>query len=196
MPTTEKRSQWWTQSVECWQNQTYQWKRLLIGPDVAGVRQSIPDDERIEIVICPKTRSLGSKRNFLNRLTRTPLIAHWDDDDWSHPNRLADQIERLKASGRSVTGYRDMEFRGDSGRYHYTGAADYALGTSLLYQRDWWERNPFAGLQIGEDNDFVRRAWRAGQLVSADCNGHMIAHDHPGNTSARQYANKQWRRLA
>jgi len=195
MPTTAKRREWWPQAVECWKSQTYQWKRLLIGCEDADALANLPDGDGIEILACPRTTSLGGKRNWINRHARTPLIAHWDDDDWSHPNRLADQIETLKASGQSVTGYRDMEFVGPSGRYHYMGVADYVLGTSLLYWWAWWDVHQFENLTIDEDGQFVRAAARVGQLAIADCRGHMIARDHPGNTSGRDYKAKQWRKL-
>jgi len=195
MPTTAKRREWWPQAVECWKSQTYQQRLLLIGCEDADALRSLPSGDGIEVISCPRTKSLGAKRNWINRHTRTPLIAHWDDDDWSHPNRLTDQVERLAVSGLCVTGYRDMEFVGDSGRYLYTGAADYVLGTSLLYRRDWWESHQFGNLNVGEDNQFVQSAKFARQLAVAECRGHMIARDHAGNTSARMYSNKEWSRI-
>jgi hypothetical protein len=71
----------------------------------------------------------------------------------------------------------------------------YALGTSLCYRRDWWERNRFPSLQVGEDNHFVAAARDAGQLVAADAGELMYARIHPGNTSPKSATGDQWKRL-
>lgn len=72
----------------------------------------------------------------------------------------------------------------------YTGKADYALGTSLVYFREFWARHRFRGLQVGEDNDFVHRCRH--ELVTADAGDLMYATIHPTNTSPRQLAGKAW----
>lgn len=191
MPTTSKRSLWWPKTINYFRSQTYPHKRLLVGIDGISDITKFPGD--IEVVVCHPMNSLGAKRNFINERVQTPLIAHWDDDDWSAPGRLADQVGRL--GNKAVTGYRDMEFVGVNGRHYYTSTANYALGTSLLYRRDWWDAHQFDGLNVGEDNQFVKAAERAGQLVVADCRGLMVARDHPGNTSGRNYHTKQWKKL-
>ncbi len=38
------------------------------------------------------------------------IFIHWDDDDYSHPNRIAEQVALLQASGKECVGYRDMLF--------------------------------------------------------------------------------------
>ena len=161
----------------------------MILSDGADVRDLVPTDDRIRLIHLDEngSRLIGEKRNFGCERARGELIAHWDDDDYSAPLRLDDQVERLLSSGKSVTGYCSMRFcHGSSGRWWlYQGKASYALGTSLVYKRDWWLRNKFKAVQIGEDNSFIDQANAAGEFVSAPANGLMYATLHDGNTSPK-----------
>ncbi len=137
---------------------------------------------------------IGRMRNAGCEIARGEVIAHFDDDDYSAPGRLADQLRRLRTTGAAVTGYHSMRFTDGRRWWLYRGAAGYALGTSLVYRRDWWQLHPFQELRVGEDNAFVRAAGH--RLVSADAGELMFATNHSGNTSPRQLATKQWQEIA
>lgn len=90
-------------AVACFEAQTYKRKALLI-LDTGSVPSLPYSDQRCH-VNAPEFRgeTIGSLRNRANDLavsyvlsrhrdTDTALFAHWDDDDWSHPNRLAEQV--------------------------------------------------------------------------------------------------------
>lgn len=140
--------------------------------------------------------TIGQLRNIGAEAAAGAVIAHFDDDDYSSPGRLRDQIDRLVASGKAVTGYRSMRFTDGREWWLYKGDVEYALGTSLCYLRSWWQANPFPELQVGEDNGMVSRARAQGQMISADAGQLMWATVHPGNTSPRNMANhKQWLKL-
>ena len=158
------------------------------------VRDLVPDDARIRLIHLEGTISIGDKRNFGCERAAGHVIAHWDDDDHSAPGRLADQLERLVEKGKCVTGYHSMRFTDGERWWKYGGTSDYALGTSLVYRRDWWKAHPFLSKQIGEDNDFVARAWAAGELATVDARELMYATVHPGNTSAKNL-NSAWRAI-
>jgi hypothetical protein len=113
------------------------------------------------------------------------VICHWDDDDWSEPQRLADQVTRLVSSHVAVTGYHSMRFTDGVKWWQYSGTPNYALGTSLCYRRSWWESHPFELRNVGEDNQFVSVAAAAGQLKSVSAAAMMHATIHSGNTSPR-----------
>lgn len=135
----------------------------------------------------PKT-PIGTKRNWACEEARGEVIVHWDDDDWSAPGRITDQVNRLLASGKSVTGYNKLLFwhvgRREASRY-INDSAVYACGSSLCYRRDWWEKNRFAETSNGEDNDFVYKARDARQIVSVP-GGHMlVARTHSANSCPR-----------
>lgn len=195
MPTQANRTRFWQQAIDAWTAQTYPHRRLLIACEDAGALRRLPRADGIELLQCPDLRTLGQKRNWLNDRAVGDFIAHWDDDDWSDPRRLEDQIGRLQATGKAVTGYRVMEFHGATEKWLYSGTPQFVLGTSLCYRREWWHRNQFEMKHIGEDNSFVMQAAAARQLAVADGRGMMIARDHDANTSPRARHTKQWTKL-
>ena len=113
--------------------------------------------------------TIGALRNYANQYAKSrtgaDIFVHWDDDDWSHPNRIAEQVALLQQSGWDAVGYRDMLFWREPTRpalevdapptedysgasygaaWLYNGATpNYALGTSLCYWRRTWEQRPF-----------------------------------------------------
>ena len=108
---------------------------------------------------------------------------------------MADQIQRLEKSGKSVTGFHSLRFTDSDGHsWKYEGTQNYALGTSLLYRKAWWRMNRFSSVQVGEDNQFVAAASNQGELATADAGDLMYATIHPGNTSPRKMGSS-WKPL-
>lgn len=136
------------------------------------------------------TLSIGRLRNIANGYSSGSIIIHWDDDDWSHPTRIADQVALLQMSGADAVGYRDMLFwrtpQEEAWLYH-NDRQDYALGTSLCYWRETWERKkrfedaPKRPGATGEDTIFLRDL----KVVTVSCfdvQPPMIASIHGGNS--------------
>lgn len=155
----------------------------------------VPSDENIRLIHIEDPRTIGAKRNFGCAQAAGEVIAHWDDDDWYAPTRLADQVERLVTSEKAVTGYHTLIFDGPKGRWRYQGTPAFAVGTSLVYRKDFWQAHQFPAKQIGEDGDFVMEAARRQQIVTCDGGELIIASIHPGNTSPRQLQGNQWVKL-
>ena len=154
----------------------------------------MPDDPCIRLIHLAGSPEIGPKRNYGCERAAGKIVAHWDDDDYSAPGRLADQIQRLLESGKAVTGFHSMRFTDGARWWKYEGTRNYALGTSLCYRRAWWLAHPFPAVQVGEDNQFVGTAHAAGELVTADAGDLMYATNHPGNTSPRKMGDN-WRPL-
>jgi hypothetical protein len=153
---------------QSYQRQTYPHKELWI----------LDDDENM----------IARKRNRLCGIVGGEIVIHWDSDDWSSEGRMLDQVRRLQDTGRQVTGYHSLIFHvADSDRYvKYRGAKNYALGTSLCYRREWWQRHRFSEARaVGEDNEFVSEAAASGELVTVDGGEMMVALIHAGNTSKK-----------
>lgn len=123
-------------------------------------------------------RTIGNLRNIAVECSeKADIIAHMDDDDLSHPNRLAEQVALLTASGADCVGYHqavfwkepasveDWKARASAGEsqlgkaWIYTGQVPRlcAIGASLCYWRRVWERLPFDDVMVGEDSRFVAR---------------------------------------
>jgi hypothetical protein len=156
--------------------------------------------------------TIGGMRNrAAETLIGHDILIHFDDDDWSSPRRIAEQVELLQSSGADVVGYNEMLFsdeRSSQARnreawlYRNTDPR-YALGTSLCYWSKAWERSPFEAIDEGEDWRFTSRLKCVGvsSLVGVHENiacysgistgvpkilphqTRMVARIHAGNTS-------------
>jgi len=200
-------------AIACFMRQTYPNKALLIYdtgevplsvelPDVAHAR---PSEEILQKV---RQLPIGALRNNANRLVNADVIVHWDDDDWSHPHRIENQVCQLQNFNAEIVGLRSMLFERRGEAWIYQNARkDYALGTSLCYWRKTWEKRmfhddlprakdhvPYDGR--GEDTEFIEgmKVWSDAGVTPkrdvADFAPVMIARIHGGNTS-RGYDNLQ-----
>jgi O-antigen biosynthesis protein len=188
MPTTAARLKYLPRAIRCFKEQTHPSMELVIIEDGgAGVRESLPSDPRIRYVSVPKVGSLGQKRNIAAGIARGEFIAHWDDDDWSAPERVAVQLQRLLSTGVPVTGFERLLFWDERTEVAklYVGTARYCAGSTLFYRRDWWVNHPFPPIQIGEDDMFIGMAARSQGLAVMDGYGLMVASSHDNNTSKR-----------
>lgn len=150
------------------------------------MRDLLPEHKQIRLIHLGETRQIGAKRNYGCERAAGSLICHWDDDDYSRPDRLAEQVAvLLERPEIAVTGYHSMRFTDGVNWWLYSGTVNYALGTSLCYRRTWWETHPFPSIQIGEDNQFVAAAWSENRLHTVDARDRMYATVHPANTSPR-----------
>jgi glycosyltransferase involved in cell wall biosynthesis len=202
---TRNRPQWLLKAVQCFLSQTYPSRELLIladGQDVSELAEREINGIRpasalsIRYVQIEDGCTIGEKRNLGVDLAEGVVIAHWDDDDYSSDVRLSDQIHRLHESGKAVTGYHSMHFTDGKQWWKYSGASNFALGTSLCYRKEWWKDHQFPAKQVGEDEDFVREAAIADQIASVDAGETMIASIHQGNTSPRQLGRDNWKKIS
>ena len=106
---TRNRRQWLPRAIRCYQQQTYPCCELLIIADGEDVRDLLPADPTIRYLYVTGKTEIGAKRNFGVERAAGEIVAHWDDDDYSAPGRLADQIARMLESQRPVTGYQRPE---------------------------------------------------------------------------------------
>ena len=168
-------------------------------------------------------RPIGALRNAANALATGEVICHWDSDDYSHPNRIAEQVALLQASGAECVGYNEMLFwrerdvqlstwPGEAWLYTGTRGGVPALGTSLCYWRKTWERHHFANETQGVEDHWLREKNVVG-VSSLDLRipgtpimqeraPRMIARIHGGNTSngydlEKHVANssREWKRV-
>lgn len=191
MPT-RGRSDFARRALAAFHAQTYPNKQIVIADDCDDPSFLIAPCDSIYFRLACRW-NIPQKRNMCCARAEGDIIIHWDSDDWSAPERIADQVERLESSGKAVTGYDSILFNeprtGRWGRY-YLPYADFGFGTSLCYRREFWRENQFNDqLAIGEDGDFCKRAYVSGQFIKANGDRFMVARAHPGNTSAKDMGN-------
>jgi glycosyltransferase involved in cell wall biosynthesis len=190
------RKQWLKRAVECFKAQTYANAELLIIPD------TWEDVELLEsggfagaISIPARQQNIGAKRNFGCECADSDLIAIWDDDDYSAPGRLAQQVKEIEITGKAVTGYRMMKFTDGSDWWQYRIGEGFVIGSSLMFKRSWWQQHPFPEIQIGEDAAFCQAAHDANQLAAVPDLNLMYCSIHDGNTSKRDLTRPDYRPL-
>lgn len=217
---TKDRPEMAARAVRAFREQTYQNKRLLIW-DTGELNQCFDtmeetDPEYIVHVPAPAYReiTIGALRNEAVRFWNDyDIVIHWDDDDWSHPNRIAEQVAHLQSSGADVVGYNELLFwrsplpgpapleikqsfpplppapsaPGNSQAWLWKAGNPLITpcGTSLCYWRAAWERNPFPDTSHAEDRLFCERLnWRAmSSIIGWEPEPRLIASIHGGNTA-------------
>lgn len=194
MPTFDRRP-FIERAIRNFLRQTYPSLELLIlddGTDPIG--DLVPDDPRIRYVRLDGRRSIGAKRNLGCEEARGELIAHWDDDDWYPPDRIARQVEALRRRGGGLCGSSHELFfepaTQRAWRYGWMGADPMLVGASLLYPKAVWQKTRFADIQVGEDVRFVRQA--GAPLVDLRLPSLCVGIIHPGNTSPKTVQGRNW----
>src|ERR1041384_116717 len=91
-------------AVECFRRQTYPNARLLIlngGSTSMGFSEyaGYTPGYIVELHRDLQRYTIGALRNLANEATQplnAQILIHWDDDEWSHPNRITEQVALLQ----------------------------------------------------------------------------------------------------
>ncbi len=179
-------------AVASFEAQTYQTKKLYI-LNTGGILGFASDD--VYENWAPRVGdypTIGALRNeCLSHGFVAPYCAHCEDDDVSSPDRLALQLAHIQKTGKLLTGFYDMamyDAANDKTWIYLNEDHRYALGTSLFYRREAWERVKFPDKtpedniwrkEVGLDNCESRSCFRE------DGSPIMVQTVHGGNASAR-----------
>jgi glycosyltransferase involved in cell wall biosynthesis len=179
MPTWNRRA-FIPAAVDCFLKQTYSPRELVILDDgEEPIEDLLPADFRIRYVFENRRRVTGDKRNQVCELAKGEILCHWDDDDWSAENRIAYQVEMLRASGKPATGFGRLLFWDVTNKKAMIWKAStpgYVCGTSLCYTRELFNIRKFRSLQKASDNDFVYPI--LSQIAASNLTGLMVARIH------------------
>ena len=118
----------------------------MILADGQDVRHLVPEhDPRVRLIHLAGWPEIGAKRNYGCERAAGDVIAHWDDDDYSAPERLADQVQRLLESGKAVTGFHSMRFTDGVRWWKYEGTRELCARHIALLPAGLVEQPPFSG---------------------------------------------------
>jgi glycosyltransferase involved in cell wall biosynthesis len=196
MPTYNRRK-FVSHAIRYFQNQEYENKELIIiddGTDV--IKDLIPDTPSIRYYRLDSKITLGAKLNLACKYAAGNIIAHWDDDDWYAPRRLAYQVNTLLTEGKDLCGINQLlyyDLRNGSA-YQYVYPANqriWLLGSSLCYTKELWAKHQFADINVGMDGLFVWAAppQRVKVLADSSIAVHMI---HDNNVSPKHTKGQWW----
>lgn len=189
MPTRNRR-EWVPRAIRLFKAQTYHNLELLILDNGDSIRDLVPYDSSIRYARVEGKQTIGQLRNYANQLSAAEYIAHWDDDDWYHPERIAEQVAAL--GEKQVCIYERIMMAGDGKAWEYNGKLPSQIpGTSLLYRRSWWDSNRFPALRAGEDTRFSERAAKVS--IGLDGRGRCVASIHDKHTSPRMLGGENYK---
>lgn len=184
MPTYN-RQKYARMAIRCFMQQTYPNVELVIVNDGA-LFPLLETGGKILYIGLKDRAPTGTKRNIGAEAATGEIIANLDDDDWSNPHRLDDQVQRLLKTGKSVTGYNaSILYEEKTGLFYKIpgGPPYFASGTSQCYWKSWWRQHPYPDVSFGEDSVFSRTARLADQLAISEPGKMMVVRRHVGNTS-------------
>lgn len=161
---THRRVPMLRRAVHCFLAQTWSARELLVLHEDGdhGTRDFLAQlaHPQVRSLVVPEQPhlALGAKRQISVQAARGDYIATWDDDDWSAPTRLAEQMRVIEVTGRpACTLDRWIVF-------------DQRLGQAWLSQSRTWEASllalrsalpPYPALERGEDlavlTELIRR---------------------------------------
>ncbi|HUT64389.1 MAG TPA: glycosyltransferase [Anaerolineae bacterium] len=196
MPTYNRRT-FVPKAIEYFLRQDYQNRELIILDDGTDpIEDLVPEDPRIRYLHQNNKLSLGMKRNIACNNAQGKIIVHWDDDDWIAPWRLKYQVENLLKEQGDICGLDKLFFyspyKKQLWQYVYSkGSRVWVAGGSLCYTKEFWKKNKFPDINVGEDTRFV---WGHVQkkIVTLKDNTFYLALIHPGNASAKRTTNTCW----
>ena len=189
MPTANRRHLV-PQAIDSFLSQTWPCKELWILDDGEDWAEDlIPYGQGVDYVRTHPRLNIPKKRNLVNSMARGGIIINWDDDDWSAPERMEQQVRFLEESGRDLVGYDSLAFWDVETEiaYWYKGVRGaYACGTTFCYRKRFWEENPYDETKdLSTDNVFCQAACRADQLATVSAEMMMVARVHIGNSSPK-----------
>jgi Glycosyl transferase family 2/Bifunctional DNA primase/polymerase, N-terminal len=195
LPTTRDRLGFLPQAIKCFQRQTYPNLELLIlcdGED--DLSKLVPqDDERIRYFYLGRDRrTLGTKLNLGCERAKGDLISHFDDDDWSHSDRLSFQVGALQAEGAEVCGFAQLLFLEIASGLVWLNRTPALLhpslypclhfGATYLYRRSYWSSLPFPDVSQDPDITFTSAEGRRDRSTLVSDYRLYVAMVHGSNT--------------
>ena len=110
--------------------------------------QTYPDIEHLVFDTSETFGTIGVMRNAANARASGGIIIHADDDDWHHPQRIAEEVALLQTTGAACVGYREVLFwdtrQQPAEAWVYTHADPrYVVGATMCYWRAAWDACPF-----------------------------------------------------
>lgn len=176
--------------MKCFLSQTYWHRELIILDDSDD--PSFPSGIRldgVEYLRLDQKLNIPQKRNRCCEMAKGEVIAHFDSDDWSAPNRLDVQMETIRYTHAEMCGFNTMLFYDIQKNtvYKYWGASNFIIGTSMLYTKKWWEAHRWNESKVkASDSLFWRVAAKEKVISVQQADGLQVARVHSDNTAVKR----------
>jgi glycosyltransferase involved in cell wall biosynthesis len=177
-------------AIRAFNHQTYPRRELVIVSvdDRAELLALVQGPARAGFWRAPVGSTLGDLRNVALAHASGELVATWDDDDWSHPERLTRQLAALAASDAAACVLARCTFAREAQREYALVRAWPRTGHASMVARRA-AMPPYPPLPRKEDHVLYTL-----KVVAIDEPGLYVRTLHPGNTSDGAYALQLMRR--
>lgn len=169
-------------------------KELIVIDDGCDPVEDICGDQHgVRYFFTHPARTIGAKLNHACEVARGDVLIRFDDDDWSAPGRITDQVNRLLDSRKSVTGYHGMLFweTVKQRAFKFPGNFGWSCGTALCFLRSYWDTMHFLNTNVCEDIKFIEYARLRNHAITVDAGKMMVARIHGQNT-IDNYPRQPW----
>jgi len=191
MPTHNRR-RFIPLALSCYQRQTYVNRELIVVDDGSEpVGDLLEADPSVRYLRLHRRMSIGAKRNLAVESARGEFIAQWDDDDWYSPQRLAYQLEPLRAQTHDLTGLVNNyilqmpagNFWTVSDALHQRMFVGDVHGGTLVYRRSIWQAGiRYPEVDLAEDAALIRWATQSHyRLLRLRNDGYFVYMRHHNN---------------
>ena len=150
-------------AVECFHNQKYDNRELLVVNTSPTAPWFEGQDRVREIVVEQGSMQLGDLRNRAYDEAAGDLWMQWDDDDWHHPNRMAWQQKHHRPGTCSILRrqYRIDLTSGEWGLAVATESKFRGIAGTMLHEATDYR---YPSVAMGEDVEFLDRYHEEGTL--------------------------------
>tara|TARA_R110002153_G_scaffold246952_2_gene402911 strand:+ start:32 stop:2554 length:2523 start_codon:yes stop_codon:yes gene_type:complete len=176
-------------AIECFKNQTYANKELILVTDEENPYMSDIEgfvEENIKLVKAPRGTILGALRNISVDNARGEYIAIWDDDDICHNDRLQMQFNYLEGANKKACFLKRVLFHditsGDKGILKEWWGNEASM---LVLKSEMPRYNE--NLAIGEDTPIKTALMKSGKGLILDQPQLYIYRFHGNNTCEQRH---------
>lgn len=192
---TRNRVKLLKQSIEMFQQQTYNDKELVIvyyldDCDTVKYIESLNMNNDLVLVgyDISDNLTLGDLRNLAISKANGTYICVWDDDDIFHPFRISEQLSVLENSiFKACTLKREVKFLISKGRLEITPYREEGWENSLLFKKDIDCK--YASKNSGEDTPFLMDIYNRNLVISIDKPELYVYVYHGNNTVSMDHFN-------
>ncbi|HYI13238.1 MAG TPA: glycosyltransferase [Thermoanaerobaculia bacterium] len=192
MPTFDRRP-FLPLALECFRQQTYPRRELIVVDDgTDSVEDLVRGEPDVRYIRLKRRLTIGAKRNLACREARGEIIAHWDDDDWYGPTRLAVQVEPILSGDADITGMQnrfvlvlpEQKFWTIDPRVHRSMFVGDLHGGTIVFRASILRSGlRYPDSNLGEDAYLLRQAARRGmRMRRIDNDGSFVYLRHGTNT--------------
>lgn len=190
---THKKPKMLKRVIDCFYNQSYQNKQLIIVYEDFDVlthdfiiNQYFGDDVKVVTIDSSKRKvPLGELRNISICKADGEYICQWDDDDWFDPDRLTTQMLCIQQSGKPACILsRWIVFDALTNKAYISNQRLWE--GSILCQKDLMQEKLYPALDKGEDSSVIEYLYLNDKLHIIDNMPELYVYISHGNNTWEQ----------